>query len=389
MRIFVLGTRGIPDIPGGVEKHCQQLYPCIVERGHEVILSTRSCYTREKIPLWQGVRLVRNFAPRKKSLEAIVHTFNGLLAARRHRPDILHIHAVGPSLLVPLARLLGYRVVVTNHGPDYDRQKWGKLARGVLRMGEKCGCRFADEVIAISEVIAGNLRRKYLRESNLIYNGVDVQPVSDRHDYLSAQGITPGRYILCVARFVPEKGLHDLIAAFRPLPDTDCRLVIAGDADHETPYSRKLKEMAAADERIVLTGYITGEDLRQVFSHASLFVLPSYHEGLPIALLEAMSYGLPALVSDIPAHLEVGLEEDRYFACGKVEHLTERLQALLGRTATSAEKEALKDRVREKYDWRRIADQTIAVYTKAMAAGRWRLVPRYQAGAERSDPLQR
>jgi glycosyltransferase involved in cell wall biosynthesis len=369
-----------------VEKHCQQLYPRIVERGHEVILSTRSCYVREKIPQWQGVTLVHNFAPRRKSLEAIVHTFNGLMAARRHRPNILHIHAVGPSLLTPLARLLGFRVVVTNHGPDYDRQKWGKLARGALRMGEICGCRFADEVIAISEVIAENLRRKYRRESNLIYNGVEVQTVSDRHDYLGAHGITPGRYVLCVARFVPEKGLHDLIAAFRILPDRDCQLVIAGDADHETPYSRKLREMASADERIVLTGYITGEDLRQVFSHASLFVLPSYHEGLPIALLEAMSYGLPVLVSDIPAHLEVGLEQDRYFACGKVEHLKERLQALLGRKPTAADKEALRNRVREKYDWRRIADETIAVYARARAGRMEVRHPQVSAGTDRDVP---
>jgi alpha-maltose-1-phosphate synthase len=375
MRVFVLGTRGIPEIPGGVERHCEQLYPYIVAKGHEVILCTRSCYVRESVSEWRGIRLVHNFAPKKRSLEAIVHTFNGLLTARRYRPDILHIHAIGPSLLVPLARLLGFKVVMTNHGPDYDRQKWGRLAKGILRLGELVGSRFATEVIAISEVIAGNIRKHYRREPNLIYNGVEVQAISDRHDFLSNLGVRPGRYVLSVARFVPEKGLHDLIAAFEAM-DQDCHLVIAGDADHETSYSRKLREMAAKDERIVLTGYITGENLRQVFSHASLFVLPSYHEGLPIALLEAMSFGLPALISDIPAHLGVGLEKERYFACGKVEHLRERMRALLAKDLTPTEKETLKNEVREKYDWSRIADQTIEVYLKALAKRTYRKNPR-------------
>jgi glycosyltransferase involved in cell wall biosynthesis len=367
MKIFVTGTRGIPDIPGGVEKHCQQLYPHVVAKGHEVTLCTRSCYVSEKMISWEGVELVHVFAPRIKSLEAIVHTFNSLLAARRFHPDVVHIHAVGPSLLVPLARMMGFRVVMTNHGPDYQRQKWGKLARTVLRAGEKMGNRFANEVIAISNGIADSLRRLDGRESNIIYNGVEVQKRSDSITFLSRNDIQPGKYILSVARLVPEKGLHDLIAAFNDLGDDHgYRLVIAGDADHESPYSQKLRKMASQNNKIVMTGYIGGEDLLQVFSHASLFVLPSYHEGLPIALLEAMSFDLSVLVSDIPPHLEVGMPPKRYFKCGNVADLKQRLQALLARDMTLAEKEAQRRQTQEKYDWRKIADQTIAVYRKAV-----------------------
>lgn len=367
MKIFVTGTRGIPGIPGGVEKHCQQLYPHVVAKGHEVILCTRSCYVPEKLASWEGIELVHVFAPRVKSLEAIVHTFKSLLAARHHRPDVVHIHAIGPSLLVPFARLMGFKVVVTNHGPDYNRQKWGKLAKFVLRTGERMGNRFANEVIAISNGIAENLRRLDGRESNIIYNGVEVQKISHSYNFLTRYNVKPGRYILAVARLVPEKGIHDLIAAFNALGnDHGYHLVIAGGADHESPYSINLKRMASQNSRIVMTGYIVGEDLRQAFSHASLFVLPSYHEGLPIALLEALSFDLPVLVSDITAHREIEIPQERYFKCGDVDDLRQRIQTLLRKERALGEKKAQLRLLQEKYDWRKIADQTIAIYRKAV-----------------------
>ncbi len=365
MKIFVTGTRGIPDIPGGVEKHCQQLYPLIVAHGHEVILATRTQYVTDEQSVWQGVQLVHLFAPHKKSFEAIVHTFFAVLKARSMGVDVLHIHAVGPGLMVPFARLLGLRVVVTNHGPDYDRDKWGKGARAVLRLGEYLGGRFANEVIVISRVIAEIIRKRCQRDAHLIYNGVPLPKKSRQTDFLERVGITPGKYVLAVARFVPEKGLHDLVEAFQKV-EGEYQLVIAGDADHETAYSRDLKTRIAADRRIVLTGYVTGEDLNQVFSHARLFVLPSYHEGLPIALLEAMSYGLPVLVSDIPANKEVNLALGRYFKCRDVQDLCEHLAVLLDKGLPEEEKDDYRIQIAEKYNWLKIAEQTIMVYQKCM-----------------------
>lgn len=273
MRIYVTGTRGIPDIPGGVEKHCQELYPRIAAAGHEVILATRTPYVEERLESWGGAKLTHVFAPRKKSIEAIVHTFLAILEARTLNPDIVHIHAIGPALMVPVARLLGLKVVITNHGPDYDRQKWGWAAKTMLRLGEKLGGVFANQVIVISEVIAEIIRKRCGRESNLVYNGVVIPKKSTATDRLEQRGIVPGNYLLAVARFVPEKGLHDLIKAFQKI-DGDIQLVLVGDADHESEYSRNLKAMAAKDPHIVLTGYITGEDLNQVYSNARLFVLP-------------------------------------------------------------------------------------------------------------------
>jgi len=367
LKIFVTGTRGIPDIPGGVEKHCQELFPLIAARGHEVLLCTRNSYVTRKIEEWRGVKLINCYAPRKKSFEAIVHTFIALLKAHWHSPDVVHINAIGPSLLAPFVRLMGLKVVVTNHGPDYDRQKWGRAAKFVLRLGEKMGGLYANEVIVISSVIANIIRERCHRESNLIYNGVNLPQKSKETDFLSGIGAEPGKYILAVARFVPEKGLRDLIDGFKTM-GSDYKLVIAGDADHETDYSRNLRQMAAEDDRIILTGYITGEPLNQVYSHARLFVLPSYHEGLPLALLEAMSYGLPVLVSDIPANKEVDLPADRYFRCGDVDDLKNKIEILLEKELSEEEREEIRRQIEEKYNWLKIAEQTIEVYRKARRA---------------------
>lgn len=366
MKIFVTGTRGIPDIPGGVEKHCQELYPLIAAMGHEVFLATRRSYTVNQQAEWHGVRLVHTFCPRSKSLEAIVHTFVAILKARWLSPDLVHIHAVGPGLMVPLARMLGLRVVVTNHGPDYDRQKWGGAAKIMLRFGEYLGGRFANEVIAISKVIAEIVRKRCGRSSHLIYNGVPLPDRSASVDHLERLGIrSAGWYILAVARFVPEKGLHDLVAAFTSIKG-DMQLVIAGDADHATEYSKNLREQALRDKRIVLTGYATGEPLHQLYFHAGLFVLPSYHEGLPIALLEAMSYGLSVLVSDIPANIEVGLPASRYFQSGNIDELCEKLRSLSNKNISEQEKASFRARIVQDYNWSRIAEQTVDVYKKAL-----------------------
>lgn len=365
MKIYVTGTRGVPDIPGGVEKHCQELFARIAEKRHSVFICNRKPYIKEKQYEYKGIRLIRLFAPRKKSIETIGHTFLSLIYALRYKPDIVHFQGIGPSLFVPMARMMGFRVVMTNHGPEYDRQKWGHLAKWILKAGEYLGGRFAHEVIVISSVIEEIVNRRCSRKSNLIYNGVPIPEKCKKTNYIEDIGVYPDRYILAVARFVPEKGLHDLISAFKQAAN-GYKLVVAGDADHETSYSRGLKALCANDDRIVLTGYVTGEYLNQLYSHASLFVLPSYHEGLPIALLEALSYGLPPLVSDIPSNMEVGLEQKHYFRCGSVKDLKNSLVHLLGNEISDAEKRGFQSMVASRYNWSTIAQQTIVVYERIM-----------------------
>lgn len=362
MKIVVTGTRGIPDILGGVETHCEELYPRLAAMGHDVTVIRRSSYITEhnRLDSYKGVRLKDVYAPRLKSIEAIIHTTLAVLKARTMNPDILHIHAIGPSIMVPLARLLGMKVVTTNHGPDYDRQKWGKAAKAVLKTGEYMGARFSNKVIVISKVISGILRKKYHRDDTcLIFNGVNIPKKSSSTDYLDSLGIIPGKYILALGRFVKEKGFHDLIKAYSSISECGYRLVIAGDADHEDEYSRQLKK-DALENGVILTGFIKGEKLNQVLSNAALFVLPSYHEGLPIALLEAMSYNLDTVVSDIPANRIDALSDDDYFRTGDTEALASAIINKLkaGKTPRTYDLSP--------YDWDNIARQTEAVYKEVL-----------------------
>ncbi|MFV0468932.1 MAG: glycosyltransferase, partial [Dysgonomonas sp.] len=155
MKIVVIGTRGIPDIPGGVETHCQKLFPRLVAMGCDVTVVRRSCYVKDDDyrSEYEGVKLKDIYAPKRKSLEAIVHTFLGVIYAKKQKADILHIQAIGPALLTPFARLLGMRVVVTHHGADYERQKWGKMAKLILKTGERFAAKYANDIISISNVI--------------------------------------------------------------------------------------------------------------------------------------------------------------------------------------------------------------------------------------------
>lgn len=363
MKIVVTGTRGIPDIQGGVETHCQELYPRIAAMGHDVTIIRRTPYvTPDNRPAeYRGVKLRDIFAPRKKSFEAIVHTFLAVCAARRLRPDILHIHAIGPSIMVPLARLLGMKVVTTNHGPDYDRQKWNALAKRVLKLGERMGARYANAVIVISEVIRKILADNYGRiDTDLIFNGVVSPPRSPRTDYIDSLGLEKGRYAVALGRFVKEKGFDDLIKAFRLAKPEGFKLVIAGDADHPDHYSESLKELARANST-VLTGFIRGEKLDQLMTNAGVYAIPSYHEGLPISLLEALSYGLDVIVSDIPANRLACLEPDDFFHVGDIDALAARI----------TEKTSMAPRRRTydlaPYDWDKIALQTVDVYRRVLS----------------------
>jgi glycosyltransferase involved in cell wall biosynthesis len=363
MKIFVAGTRGIPDIPGGIERHCQELYPRIVKCGHRVILARRKPYIAESRGLrrWNGVNLLDLPASRIKSLEAIFHTFFAVLAARILKIDILHVHGIGPSLIVPFARLLGLKVINTNHGPDYDRDKWGKIAKIALRLGEYLGGRFSNKTVVISKLINDIVRKRCKIEPIIIPNGVIVKKINASREKLEKIGVEQNKYILAVARLVPEKGLHDLIDAFKNI-DIDLKLVIAGDADHKSGYSRDLKLSASGDDRIIMTGYITGPTLDVLYANASLFVLPSYHEGLPIVLLEALSFGAPVLVSDIPANLEIGLPEKNYFAKGDIESLASGLRRILKSDYNDDQRKIIIKQIQKKYDWDLIAKKTIDVY---------------------------
>lgn len=357
MKIVVIGTRGIPNILGGVETHCEELYPRLVALGHDVTILRRSCYINDNnhITEYKGVKLIDVYAPRRKSFEAIIHTFLAVIVARRLNPDILHIHAIGPSIMTPLARLLGMKVVMTNHGPDYNRDKWGTLARSILKAGEWCGAKFCNHCIAISQEISDIMTRRGCRNVSIIYNGVNKPQPSPHTDYISSLGIIPGKYILAIGRFVKEKGFHDLVNAYKSLNIDGLQLVIAGDADHPDKYSESLKA-SAREAGAILTGFIKGEQLNQVMSNALLFAMPSYHEGLPIALLEALSYDKDVVVSDIPANRLSCLDSGDFFETGNVDALARKLREKLDANV------AIRHYDLSPYNWDNIAKQVSLLY---------------------------
>ena len=309
MKIVVTGTRGIPGVMGGVETHCEELFPRLAVRGFDVTVVRRSAYVADGRGEWRGVRLVDVESPKKKSLEAIVHTFRAINEAKRLGADILHIHAIGPALLVPYAKALGMRV--------YNRTQ----------------------------------------HVHLIYNGVSQPEMCDYPEYFDELGIEKGRYILGMCRFVPEKNLHHLVEAFIKIKNEakGIKLVLAGDTDFEDEYSRGLKEMARKNG-VVLTGFVKGRKLHSLLTNCLCYCLPSSHEGLPIALLEAMSYGVKVIVSDIPANLEVGLNKNDYFPVGDVDALAEKLKIIIEHPLEHICYDM------GKYDWEEIANQVARVY---------------------------
>jgi glycosyltransferase involved in cell wall biosynthesis len=364
MKVMVLGIRGIPNVQGGVETHAEQLYRRLAALGCEVDVIVRSPFVPRGSDSYGPIRLRRIWAPKSAGLEALLHSVLGVLYAAFKRPDILHIHAIGPAIVAPIGRLLGLRIVVTHHGPDYDRDKWGKFARWVLRTGERLGMRYASARIAISKVIAELIRAKHHRDAELIPNGVVVMPLCERQDLLTHYGLEPRRYFLMVSRMVPEKRQLDLIHAFATARPSGWKLVLAGGLGTDA-YSQEVKA-AAHEHSVVTTGFLSGVPLQQIYSHAGAFVLPSSHEGLPIALLEALSYGLPAVCSAIPANLEVGLPQECYFPLGDTAALAARLLSVAQTPDIAAQREARRVWVGQRYDWDHIAQRTLEVYESIM-----------------------
>lgn len=363
LRVCMIGLRGIPDVQGGVEKHVEQLVSNLVDLGADVHVFARRNYVAEKEPyVWRGITVHPLWAPRNTRLEAILHTALALVKARFLHPDIVHIHAVGPSLVAPLARLLRLKVVVTHHGYDYDREKWGSVEKRILRLGEWAGMRFSHARIAIAKHIADRMQDDFSKTVHFIPNGVKVDTKSLDDDVLNEFGLTKGRYVLLVARLVAEKRQTDLIEAFSRAGLGNTKLVLVGGGDADSSYVDDLHERAKANAQVVLTGPQQGRRLASLFANAGLFVLPSSHEGMPIALLEAMAYGLPVLASDIEANLALGLDEGSYFPLGNIEELSASLHSKMENASGLRQARQSGNRIMSKYNWRAIGLKTAEIY---------------------------
>lgn len=370
MRIAFIGQKGIPTLYGGVERHVEELAVRLVARGHDVTVYTREYYTPRLKKMFKGVKLLSLPSIRTKHLDAISHTLLATLHATTHRFDIIHYHGVGPSLLSFLPKLLGSRakIVSTFHSIDRKHKKWGIVARYFLWLGEWASLSFPDQTISVSRTIQTYCRTAFKKNTIYIPNGVSQQPTPTKQGRLIRRrfGLMADQYILAVSRLIPHKGLHYLIEAYKRL-STAKNLVIVGDAFYTDDYVRKLKRLADNDPRIIFTGFQKGKVLAELFSNAYLFVLPSEAEGLPIALLEAASFGTCVLASNIPENIEVvraGGEVIGYtFKNKDTGDLTRKLRTLLAQPGRIKERGALAQKiVDEHFNWQTIAQNVEQLY---------------------------
>ena len=366
-RIAFLGMKHCPAFgQGGIEVVVEELSTRMVQLGCKVTCFNRNGKNEKnkKLKEYKGIKLVsvptidmRGAAAASASLTAAVRAAFGKF-------DVVHCHAEGPCAMMWLPKLFGKRCVATVHGLDHQRSKWGRLASKYILFGEKCAVKFADEIIVLSKGVQDYFMDTYGRETVYIPNGVNRPVVREADQIQQKFGLKKDDYILYLARLVPEKGLHYLIEAFKQVK-TDKKLVIAGGSSDTDPYVNQLKEMAKDDKRIVFTGFVRGELLDELYSNAYIYTLPSDLEGMPLSLLEAMSYGNCCLVSDIAECTEVVEHKAVIFRKSDISDLREKLQELCD-NASMAEKYKSQsaDFIFSKCSWDEAVEKTLKLYDK-------------------------
>lgn len=370
LRICHLGMKQIPSRQGGIEVVVEQLATRMAALGHKVTCYNRSGHhvcgkefdSQKKTKEYKGVKLVYVPTLNFRGFAAMTSSISGAVCAAFGKYDVVHFHAEGPAFMCWLPKLFGKKVVVTIHGLDWQRAKWGRLASKYIMGGEKCAVKYADEIIVLSRGVQDYFWDTYRRKTVFIPNGVN-KPQKREADCITKQfGLVKDDYILFLGRLVPEKGLKYLIQAFREVK-TEKKLVIAGGTSDTDAFVKELRKFGEDDQRIIFTGFVQGQALEELYSNAYVYTLPSDLEGMPLSLLEAMSYGNCCLVSDIPECAEVVEDRAVCFQKGDVNDLKNKLQALCDdKLLVSSYKEKAADFICGKYDWHQVTQQTADLY---------------------------
>ncbi|GAA4727224.1 glycosyltransferase family 4 protein [Pedococcus ginsenosidimutans] len=373
LHIAMVGQKGLPATFGGIEHHVENIGARLVERGHRVTVYCRSTYSDAPMGEHRGMRLVAAPTIGTKHLDAIVHSATSTGKALAAGVDVVHYHGIGPGLVAPVPRFLSRSsVVMTVHGLDHQRAKWGAAAQAVLGAAHWMSGRVPDELVVVSRDLVDHYRDRPGLDATYVPNGVVPHPPVPA-DLLDRFGLQPGRYAVSVGRLVPEKRADLLIRAFRRV-EGDHRLAIVGDSSFSDDFSRHLRDLAADDPRVVFTGFAFGDDLAALYQHAGVFVQPSALEGLPLTLLEAVSYDCPVLVSDIPPHLEVvgqGSSRHRTVPVDDLEALAVALDQMLRAERTpDPVADELRSGVVSHYSWDTAVLELEQVYLRSLARHR-------------------
>lgn len=370
MKIAFIGQKGVPATFGGVEYHVDRLSRRLAARGHQVSVYVRPWYTDRRLKNYGGVRLVSVPTLKTKRLDASLHSLLSSLLCLVKGAEIIHYQGIGPSFFSPIPRLFCKKVVSTIHRLDWATEKWGRGAKFFLKAGEWFSVHVAHRTIVVSKDIQKSIRQAHRRQTVLIPNGIETPRPRPLRILQQKYGLSSGQYVLYMGRLVPEKRPDLLIRAFSEMQRTSdsvrhLRLVIAGGSSGTDDYALRLRGSAGRASQVIFTGYVWGEEKEELLSHALLFVLPSYLEGFPIAILEAKSYGLCCLASDIAAHKEV-IHHGRdgcLFRSEDAEDLRASLASLIEHPEEIRRlgRNALED-VRKRPSWDEVAERTLAVY---------------------------
>ncbi len=369
MKIAMVGHKRVPSREGGVEVVVEELSTRLVKLGHQVDIYNRKGKNvqdknadkdKQKLKEYKGARIITIPTINKKGVDALIYSFFATIRALLGKYDVLHYHAEGSCAMLWIPHLFKKRIVVTIHGLDWQRSKWGGFATEYIKFGEKCAAKYADEIIVLSKGVQKYFKETYNRDTNFIPNGVNKPEIKEANIIKEKYGLEKDSYILFLARIVPEKGLHYLIDAFKQI-DTNKKLVIAGGASHTNGYLEDIKKKVAEDDRIIMTGFVQGEEHAELFSNCCLYCLPSDVEGMPISLLEAMSYGCNCLVSDIEENTQVCGEYAETFEKGNVGELKEKLEKNLLEKKEKYNIE-ISDYILEKYNWESVIIETVKLY---------------------------
>ncbi len=360
MKIVFIGQKGIPAKEGGVEKQVERLALSLKSLNQEVIVYNRKNYWPENKKEFKGIKIISKSFINTKNLASITHNFQATIDACFKKADIIHFHGVGPSLLLFIVKLLKPKVktVATLHSFDYDNDKWGVFAKLMLRLGEKSMAKWSDEVIVLTPHTQKYFEDKYKRKAILIPNGVEIEDYPG-NDLLKNWNLEKDSYILSVSRIIKLKGIQYLIKAFSKIK-TDKKLVIVGGGE----YKLELESLAAGHKNIIFTNNQSGNNLKQLFANAFLFTQTSKMEGLSISLLEAMSYGLPCLVSDIEANVEASANLAYQFKSQDEKSLGEVLNRIFNTDKSELKDrgDKLKTRVEKNYESLAVAKETLNLY---------------------------